>query len=321
MIQLFFFLTIIVSSVYSAIDLRLNDDETFLYYFEDTDKNMIFTEVQGKCFGLRGDIVQVSSLEESNIFQPMVKKNAWIGVKETGVKTNDYNYIDGSSLTYSNWASSYPNNNHGNKNALCAYIHKDGYWLTDDCNLGTHVLCKIKVTDGTMKWLDRVVSKNRTVEAKLIFLKYHFKNSLNEKTNELISRINMKLTEKGNVFNETALNDRIIQLEQKENEQLNEIKTSISTLTQHIDELKRNPSMNGDIDIRIKNVENSVSFLKRNTTRIANRVYELRGFIRDQSKVIASINSHQLELKNDITEVNQSLTSAIEQLHPKDETM
>lgn len=98
----------------------------------------------------------------------------------------------------------------------------------------------------------------------------------------------------------------------------NDIRNSVLTVIQSVEVFEKS-STNEDIGIRIKSVENNVSYLIRNTCRVAEKVSEMGRFLREQSKIIDDVNDNQVVLKEYIASVNRTLTSAIEQLHPKSE--
>lgn len=263
---------------------------TFVY------QNDRLTWEQGKeyCWNVGGFLAKITSTEDIELVSPMLEWTTWIGIKETGTSTDTFTYMDGTPVTLNNWSGRLTKNKYEPK-CVDLFYGDNRFFTEHSCATTFPILCQV----------------NRY--PKLDDLNQSLSNQLNSFQTELTGIKQQQLTEISNLKSVTANVEKRL-------EQMNGINGSITLLTQLVDKLKQRQTNNSqDNDIRLVEIGNDVSYLIQNTSKITEKVVDIQRFLHGQSEAITDVNNHQIELKNSIAIVNQTLISAIEQLHPRDD--
>jgi len=112
-------------------------------YLVVTNKRLKWEEAEEFCNDERSHLVSIRSKEEQNFIRSITGSNAmWIGFE----KKRDWQWTDGSSVEYLNWARGEPNNGGaGNQPEKCAMNNpRSGQWNDFPCDTKFSFICKMR---------------------------------------------------------------------------------------------------------------------------------------------------------------------------------
>lgn len=197
------------------------------YFFDDNAVD--FESAIVICEEAGGKLVQIQSAKENEFIQQTFRESGtysiWLGAKNV-IGTQNFHWLDGKQLAYSNWFSGWP---HRQVNQCNAIIMRpdSGFWFDSDCNdsLG-HSLCE-KPGDLVSILFNKVTELEERLNGKILELEATIK-----------------------VMQETI---------ESNSKELEMVKSESSDLRDHVNdlatELKLNQDVNSELRIRVKLLE------------------------------------------------------------------
>lgn len=127
------------TAVHNAQTITKADGTKFIY------KGTKMTWEHGKvyCWKLGAELAQLSTAEDTLLASSSIDWPSWVGMRETGIGTDKYSYMNGTLVTLDNWGyrATYVNNE-----PKCVFINKNNKkWYNHwECKSKLTVLCQMQ---------------------------------------------------------------------------------------------------------------------------------------------------------------------------------
>ena len=98
-------------------------------------------------------IAVLNSRAEQEALAPKAENEAWIGLHKDPRNNSRWQWVDGSSLNYTNWSKGEPNSNSSTGDCTKIYPASSalaGKWKDEKCNLPLNFICEINGTLGNI---------------------------------------------------------------------------------------------------------------------------------------------------------------------------
>ena len=78
------------------------------------------------------NLVSIRCPEQNDRLADLTSDPAWIGISDSASE-GDWVFLDGGSVTYSNWGAGQPNNSNGDENCMDFNYPSTGFWNDSPC--------------------------------------------------------------------------------------------------------------------------------------------------------------------------------------------
>ncbi|MBN2695071.1 VCBS repeat-containing protein [bacterium] len=120
----------------TGCELKYNSAKYYLICNE-TIKN--YANATSYCSSLGGNLLKIETAAENQFIQPLLLGNTFMGADDIDVE-GEFLWFDNSSLYYSNWRESQPDNYQDNED--CLMIYSDGSWNDISCETELSFICE-----------------------------------------------------------------------------------------------------------------------------------------------------------------------------------